>query len=71
MKNQTIINFTKERLKILLTECTDGQQLLFKRMYSNGNLNLSIYDTVDQMDDNRLEWALSQVERTIEKNNSK
>jgi alpha-mannosidase len=71
MKNKTMINFAKERLKNLLTECTDGQQLLFKRMYSNGNLSLSIYDTVDQMDDHRLDWALSQVERTIEKNNSK
>lgn len=71
MKNKTIVNFTKERLKNLLTECTDGQQHLFKRMYSNGNLNLSIYDIVDQMDDNRLEWVLSQVERTIEKNNLK
>jgi hypothetical protein len=71
MKNKTMINFAKERLKNLLTECTDGQQLLFKRMYSNGNLSLSIYDTVDQMDDHRLDWVLSQVERTIEKNNSK
>lgn len=71
MKNKTIINFTKERLKNLLTECTESQQLFFKRMYSNGNLNLSIYEVVDQMDDHRLEWALSQVERTIEKNNSR
>ena len=37
-------------------------------MYSSRNLELSISDAVDQMDDNKLDLAISQVERTVEKN---
>jgi hypothetical protein len=66
--NELIRKESKRILKKLLSECTEGQQLIFKRMYSSRNLELSISDAVDQMDDNKLDLAISQVERTVEKN---
>lgn len=68
MKNETIKNVAKEMLKKLLSECTDGQQLMFKRMYCHKNLELSIDEAVDQMKDDKIDWAMTQVERTVEKN---
>lgn len=68
MKNETIKNFAKEKLKELLSECTEGQRLMFKRMYCHKNLDLPINEAVDQMDDDKIDWAMTQVERTIEKN---
>lgn len=68
MKNQTIKNLAKEMLKKLLSECTDDQQLIFKRMYCHKNLDLPINEAVDQMVDDKIDLAMSQVERTVEKN---
>lgn len=69
--NTTIKNIVKKILKELLIECTDEQQLIFKRMYSHKNLELSINEAVDQMADNEIDWAMTQVERTVEKNRIK
>ena len=71
MKNETIKNAAKEMLKELLTECTDGQKLMFKRMYSHKNLELQINEAVDQMADDKIDWAMTQVERTVENNRKK
>ena len=69
MKNETIKNVAKEMLKELLAKCTEGQQLIFKRMYCHKNLELPINEAVDQMADDKIDWAMTQVERTVEKNN--
>ena len=71
MKNETIKNAAKEMLKELLKECTDGQKLMFKRMYSHKNLELQINEAVDQMADDKIDWAMTQVERTVENNRKK
>lgn len=55
----------KTILKDLLSQCTEGQQMMFKRMYCHKNLDFSINEAVDQMDDDKIDWAVSQVERTI------
>ena len=68
MKNATLINAAKEILKELLSECTEAQQLIFKRMYCHKNLELPINEAVDQMEDIKIDWAITQVERTINKN---
>lgn len=59
------------KLKLLLPECDEAQQLLFKRMYSHKNLELSISEVVDNMKPEQLKTALRQVEATIEKNLAK
>lgn len=68
MKSETLINTARQILKDLLAQCTEEQQLFFKRMYSHKNLELHINDAVDQMDTEKIDWAIRQVERTIEKN---
>lgn len=56
-------------LKDLLSQCTEPQQMLFKRMYCHKNLELPINEAVDQMDESKVDWAITQCERTVGKNN--
>jgi len=65
--NQTFVNAGKQILKDLLSQCTEPQQLMFKRMYCHKNINLSITDAVDQMDETKIDWAITQCEHTINK----
>jgi hypothetical protein len=67
MRNQTLINAAKTILKDLLHQCTEGQQLQFKRMYYHKNLELPIDDVVDLMDVECMDWAITQCEYTLEK----
>lgn len=55
-------------LKELLADCTEGQQMVFKRMYSHNNLELDINTVVDKMDESKYENAIVQCERTVKKN---
>jgi hypothetical protein len=59
----------REIIKDLLHLCNEGEQLIFKRMYSPDNLELSIDDVVDNLPENKLDWAMTQCERTVEKKN--
>jgi hypothetical protein len=68
MKNKTLINSAKETLKELLAKCTQEQQFMFKRMYCHRNLELPINDAIDQMANDKIDWAVTQVEETIKKN---
>lgn len=52
-------------LKELLAQCTEPQQMMFKRMYSHKNLELDINTVVDNMDESKYEWAIIQCEQTI------
>lgn len=65
--NETLKAAAKKILKDLLADCTESQHLVFKRLYSHKNLELPINDVVDQMPDDKLDWAITQVERTISK----
>jgi hypothetical protein len=68
MKNPTLISAARIILKDLLSKCTEDQQMLFKRMYSHQNLELPINDAVDQMDPDKMDWAITQCEQTVNKN---
>jgi len=68
--NEFLINAGKVELKELLSQCTEGQQYMFKRMYAFGKLDLSIDDVVDKMDEHKIDWALQQCQKTVDKNNS-
>lgn len=65
--NKTLDKFARDSLKEGLAKCTDGQQLLFKRMYAHGNLDMDINDVVDSMPADNLDWAMQQVESTLAK----
>ena len=71
MQNESLKSYARAYLKSLLSECTEGQQLMFKRMYSHKDLSRPIDTVVDMMEDDKLDWAVSQCERTVEKNKVK
>lgn len=62
--NNQLQNYARETLKDSLSKCNEGQQIMFKRMYANGNLDKNINDVVDNMSEDKLDWAMQQVERT-------
>ena len=66
--NKTISKMCRITLQEMLRLCTEEQQLFFKRMYSPSNLELPINEVVDQMEDEKLDWAISQCESTLRKN---
>ena len=66
--NPTLSKAGKDILKNLLRHCTEPQQLLFKRMYCHKNLEATIEEAVDQMDESKIDWAITQCEKTVEKN---
>jgi len=68
MKNEALLKQAKKLLIEGLLQCTEAQQHRFKRMYSHKNLNLSIEEAVDKMDPNKIDWAYTQIEKTLEKN---
>jgi len=65
--NKELQAIARETLKGGLSKCTEAQQYLFKRMYSHEDLNKSINDVVDDMEADRLDWAMTQVQRTLDK----
>ena len=66
--NEQLKNFAREQLKIGLAKLPEPNQRLFKRMYSHNNLELSIDEVVDKMPEDKLDWAMQQVENTVNKN---
>lgn len=68
--NITLRNAANKILLGLLKECNEDQKLLFIRMYSKDNTNLSIEDVVNNMTDNKIDWAITQCENTIKRNSN-
>lgn len=65
--NNQLSAYARDTLKQGLAKCTEKQVLRFKRMYSHGDLKKQINDVVDSMPDEKLDWAMQQVQRTLER----
>jgi RNA-binding protein YlmH len=65
--NKTLQTFARQELKDGLQKCTESQQMLFKRMYSYLDLTADLNTVVDNMREDQLSHAMSQVERTLAK----
>jgi len=65
--NNKLQDFARDDLKEGLAQCTEEEQHFFKRMYSPDDLELPIDDVVDSLPDEKLDWAMQQVERTLAK----
>ena len=65
--NSEIETHIRKMLKEGLVLCNDEQQLMFKRMYSHKNLELPINEVVDNMESEKLDWAVTQVQNSISK----
>jgi len=67
MMNDQLQKFARDTPKAGLRQCTEDQKLLFNRMYSPKRLNAPIDEVVDAMDANKLDWAMQQVQGTLDK----
>lgn len=65
--NNQLQTYARATLKEGLAKCTEDEQLFFKRMYSHDNLELPIDEVVDNMGTEKLDWAMEQVQKTVEK----
>ena len=54
--------FYYQEIRNGLQQCTESQRQFFDRLYPNG---------IENIEDDRLDWALQQVKRTIAKNEKK
>ncbi len=69
--NSTLTTFARQQLKEGLATLPADWQQKFKMMYSHKDLTKSISDVVDDMPEEKLDWAMKQVENSINKINSK
>lgn len=63
--NKRMQQFARDSLKKGLAKLPKSNQELFKRMYSHKNLGADIDTIVDNMSEDKLDWAMQQVERTL------
>lgn len=65
--NNKLEEFARNELKSGLSKCSEKQQQMFKRMYAHNKPELTIDEVVDQMPETKLDMAMQQVERTLNK----
>lgn len=63
--NKQLEQIARDKIKEGLADLPDGWQDIFRRMY--GEQGQDINDVVDQMPADKLDWALTQVENSLDK----
>ena len=64
--NDQLQKFARNSLKDSLTKLPENNQILFRRMYSHKNVNAKINDIIDAMPVDKLDWAMQQVQSTLD-----
>ncbi len=65
--NSTLQKFARNYIKEALAQLPVTHSSLFKRMYSHKDLELPINTVVDRIPEQKLDWAMEQVRRSLEK----
>lgn len=65
--NNTLQEFARKTILAGLLKLPENEQLFFKRMYSHKNLDMPIELVVKGLPEVRLDWAMEQVRRSLEK----
>lgn len=65
--NDALVAYARQTLKDGLEQLPESNQHFFKRIYSHDNLELPIDEVVDNMSEDKLDWAMQQVQRSIDK----
>jgi hypothetical protein len=68
--NSLIEKYARETILNKLQQCSKDEQEMFKRMYAHGK-EISIEECVKIMDTDKLDWAMQQIERTLQKRKNK
>ena len=63
--NEQLAQFARQTLKDGLQLCTSQQNHMFKLMYANRQPELTIDQIVDNMEEDKLDWAMQQVQNSI------
>jgi hypothetical protein len=63
---ESAVKDVREELKFGLSECTEGEQDFFKRMYARAK-DMHINDVVDCLPEDKLQHAMWQVANTLRK----
>jgi len=63
--NNDLQVFAREEIKKGLSQCNDRQRDLFKRMYAYNKPELTMAEVVDAIPEDKLDWAMQQVKRTL------
>jgi hypothetical protein len=63
--NKQLQEHARNTLKDGLSKCTEKQQRFFKQMYCFKDLEASIDVAVDNIPEDKLDWAMQQVKRTL------
>jgi hypothetical protein len=65
--NHILQAYARQWLKDNLAKLTVGNHDVFKRMYGQKNLDTPINQVVDDMAQDKLDWAMTQIENTLKK----
>ena len=65
--NKQLIEFARKTLKDGLSKCTAAERKVFARMYSHKDTSKDVNCIVDGMSPERIDWAMTQVQRTLDK----
>lgn len=69
--NNQMQDFARSTLKDGLSKLPENWQMLFKKMYSPDDLSVNIEAVVDMVPEDKLDWAMQQVQRSLDKHVSK
>lgn len=64
--NDELQTFARTTIKEGLALLPESHRLLFKGMYSHEGLDADINHVVDTMPEDKLDWAMQQITRSIE-----
>lgn len=73
--NEQLQRYARESIKSGLTKLSPENHRIFKLMYARDNGEISVDDSlamdinlvVDQIPEDKLDWAMQQVQRTLDK----
>ena len=65
--NEQLQNYARNQIKEGLALLPEKNHHVFKRLYSHENLDANVNDVVDSIPEEKLDWAMQQVQRTIDK----
>ena len=65
--NKQLQDYARKTLIEGLSQLPETAQHIFKKMYSHKNLTLPIEEVVENMSEERLDWAMQQLQRSLDK----
>ncbi len=69
--NEQLQHFARQSIITGLSQLQEKHRVVFRKMYAGGKLDVPIVDVVIGIPDEKLDWAMEQVKRTIDKESAK